>query len=37
VEKDIATMKQELAEHKELLDTLLDNLIALSNKTQEVK
>jgi len=30
-------MKQELKEQKELVNSLLDSMITLSNKTQEVK
>ena len=37
LEKDFAIMKQELAEQKELVSTLLDTVIELSEKTLEVK
>lgn len=37
LEKDFEAMKKELAEHKELVSTLLDTVIAMSEKTLEIK
>jgi len=37
MEKDFADMKKDLAEQKELVNTLLDTVIELSEKTLQVK